>query len=359
MKPKIILIVLAMLLTFSGCTLEINGSPLLLEEPQFEYDPPKIYLQRDITMTFTGDVSFADNWHIMEYATRKNLSPVSLISEDLKYEMANADIAHMNNEFCFSTKGKPVNKAYNFRAAPENVKYYNDLGIDFVTLANNHCFDYGPEAFLEMLDVLNGAEIKYVGAGRNLAEAAAPIYYTIDKKTIAFVAGSRAEKTLKTPEATDKDPGVLYCYDTDKLVAAIKEAKSKADFVVVLVHWGTEDSHKLEPEQKTSARAYVDAGADLIVGGHAHCLQGIEYYKNVPIIYNLGNFLFSNNNVDTALLKVTLSHDGKLTVQLIPAVQKDCNVLSLAGTPDGRKVLDDIESYSEGITIDDNGIVTG
>ena len=337
MKPKIILIVLAMLLTFTGCTLQINGSPLLLEEPQFEYDPPKVLLQRDITMTFTGDVSFADNWHIIQYAERKGLRPTSLISEDLKYEMANADIAHMNNEFCFSTQGKAVNKAYNFRANPENVKYYTDLGIDFVTLANNHCFDYGPEAFLEMLDVLKGADIKYVGAGKNLAEAAAPIYFTVDRRTIAFVAGSRAEKTIKTPEATDTDPGVLYCYETEKLVSAIKEAKANADFVVVLVHWGTEDSHKLEPEQKTSAHVYLDF------------LLGVAF----------GNFLFSNNNVDTALLKVTLSYDNKLTVQLIPAVQKDCNVMSLAGTPDGRKVLDDIVSYSEGISIDDNGIVTG
>lgn len=359
MKPKIILIALAILLTFSGCTLQINGSPLLLEEPQFEYDPPKVYLQRDIVMTFTGDVSFADNWHIMNYCVKKNCSPTALISEDLKYEMAAADIAHMNNEFCFSTTGKAVNKAYNFRANPENVSYYNDLGIDYVTLANNHCFDYGEEAFLEMLDVLNGAGIKYLGAGRNLEEASRPLYYTIDKKTIAIVAATRAEKTLKTPEATDEKPGVFACYDNTKLLSVIKEAKANADFVVVIAHWGTEDSHKLEPEQKTSAHAYVDAGADLIVGGHAHCLQGIEYYKNVPIIYNLGNFLFSNNNVDTALLKVTLTYDGKLIVQLIPAVQKDCNVISLAGTPDGRKVLDDVESYSEGITIDDDGIVTG
>ena len=356
MKPKIILLALAMVLTLSGCYFDSN--PTLLDEPNFDYTPPKLYLYKDIVMTFTGDVSFADNWHIMQYCKKNKCTPVDLVSKDLVEEMQNADIAHMNNEFCLSTRGKEVDKQYNFKGAPENAKYYNDFGVDFVTLANNHCFDYGAEAFLDTLAALDAIGVKYVGAGKNITDASAPLYFDIDGRKIAFVAASRAEKTKRTPEATETEPGVLLCYDTTKFIAAIKEADQNADFVVALVHWGEEDSNKLEDVQKETAKLYIDAGADLIVGGHAHQLQGIEYYKDVPIVYNLGNFLFSRNNVDTALLKVTLTSECKVTLQLIPAVQKDCKVTSLAGTPDGRKVLDDVMSYSTGITIDDDGFVS-
>ena len=356
MKPKVLLLALLMVLTLSGCYFDSN--PTLLDEPDFEYEPPKLNLQKDIVMTFTGDVSFADNWHIMDYCKKNKCTPKDLVSQDLIDEMQNADVAHMNNEFVLSTRGKEIDKSYNFKGKPENAKYYNDFGIDFVTLANNHVWDYGEEAFLDTLDALDAAGVKYVGAGKNIKEASEPLYYEIDGRTIAFVAASRAEKTKRTPEATDTTPGILLCYDTTRFVNEIKEAKSKADFVVALVHWGTEDSDKLEKVQQETARLYIDAGADIIIGGHAHMLQGIEYYKNKPIVYNLGNFLFSSTEIDTAILKVTLTADNEVKLQLIPAVQKDCKVTSEAGTEKGKEILRTVESISEGIVIASDGTVT-
>jgi len=338
----------------------MESNPTLLEKPTFEYVPETTEAtpKKDIVMTFTGDVSFADNWHIMKYCKTNNVTPVDLISDELKTEIKNANISHMNNEFCFSTRGTAIEKQYNFKANPENVKYYTELGVDFVTLANNHCYDYGEDAFLDTLDTLKNADIKYVGAGKDIKEAMSPIYYQAEGKTIAFVAANRSEKNIVTPEATDDTPGVLRCYDTAKFIEVIKEADKNADFVVALVHWGTEDSHKLENVQKETAKLYIDSGADLIVGGHAHCLQGVEYYNGVPIIYNLGNFLFSKTTVDTALLKVTLTSEDKLTLQLIPAIQKDCHVTYVGGTEDGKRILKDIESYSTNVKIDEEGFIT-
>ena len=87
-------------------------------------------------------------------------------------------------------------------------------------------------------------------------------------------------------------------------------------------------------------------------------LQGIEYYKNKPIVYNLGNFLFSSTEIDTALLKVTLTADNEVKLQLIPAIQKDCKVTSVAGTEKGKEILRTVESISEGIVIASDGTVT-
>lgn len=358
MRFKVAIIFTFIVLLFCSCGMGSN--PTLLDKPTFKYVPETTEAppEKDIVMTFTGDVSFADNWHIMQYCQANKVTPVDLIDDALKAEMKNADIAHMNNEFCISTKGTPLQKMYVFRGKPEYAKYYTELGIDFVTLANNHCFDYGEAAFLEMLEVLQNENIKYLGAGKNSEEAQSPIYYEIEGRTVAFVSATRAEKNIRTPEATEESPGVFRCYETGKLVETIKTAKQNADFVVAILHWGTEDSHYLEQVQRDTAKLYIDAGADLIVGGHAHCLQGVEYYNHVPIIYNLGNFLFSKNTIDTALLKVTLSSDNKLTVQMIPAIQKNCHVTSVLGTEDGKRILNDIKSYSEGITIDEEGYIT-
>ena len=129
----------------------------------------------------------------------------------------------INNEFTYSTNGSPMDgKAYTFRADPSRVEIIKELGVDVAGLANNHIFDYGAEAFADTLDTLNNAEISYVGAGRNKQEAMAPLYIEVQGKTIAYVAASRAEKNIMTPEATEDSPGILRCYDTADFITAIQ-----------------------------------------------------------------------------------------------------------------------------------------
>jgi poly-gamma-glutamate synthesis protein (capsule biosynthesis protein) len=102
-------------------------------------------------------------------------------------------------------------------------------------------------------------------------------------------------------------------------VEDIKEARENSDFVVVYVHWGIEKATKPEEYQRNLAKAYIDAGADLVVGSHPHVLQGIEYYNSKPIVYSLGNFIFYNAIAQTAVLKVTVNEQNEATLKLLPA----------------------------------------
>ncbi len=311
------------------------------------------------TVAVTGDICFADNWEIMKNAKSQGLSPTDCISPQLLDKMQSADICLVNNEFCYSDRGEALeDKAYTFRAAKENVKYLHEWGVDIAGLANNHIYDYGEDAFLDTLEVLNDADIPYIGAGKNKTEAYSPYYTEVKGIKLAFVSASRAEKYYMTPVTSGNSPGIAGTYDweTESFINEIREADKNADVVIVYVHWGTEYSEKLQESQKRLAKKYIDAGADAIVGAHAHILQGFEFYNGVPIIYNLGNFWFNNKDIDTVLLELEFNGTD-ISVHLVPAKQKDGKTVILEDTDEGMKILQHLESISENVTIDENGYV--
>lgn len=311
------------------------------------------------TMTFGGDICFADNYVVMQHLKTTENGITDCIDPKLIAQMQAADIAFLNNEFTISDRGKPLaNKAYTFRAAPEHTALYHTLGVDIVSLANNHAYDFGKDAFLDTLDTLDAYNIARIGAGRNLEEAMKPVYYLVNGKKIAFVAATRAEKYILTPAATETESGVLRCYDTKLLLETIKEAKANSDYVIACIHWGKEGSNGLENVQQETAYDYIDAGADLIIGAHAHRLQGIEYYKGKAIFYNLGNFWFDNYNIETGLVKMELYADGTSQFTFLPAWQKNCVTTYELGTEKGDTILKHVESYSINVDIDENGVIT-
>ena len=174
---------------------------------------------------------------------------------------------------------------------------------------------------------------------------------------MAYVNATRAELTLYTPDAGENSPGVLSCYDPAQFEKVIAQAKQQADLVVCCVHWGIEYSYELEQVQKDTARAYIDAGADVIVGTHSHCLQGIEYYKGAPIFYNLGNFWFNEKDLLTCLLELRVTgtkEDWKLNATVVPARQAGCVTKYLT---DGSSVYNLLESISVNAGIKPDGTV--
>ena len=190
--------------------------------------------------------------------------------------MNSSDIMVANNEFTISTRGTPLNKTYTFRADPKRLNIYKEMGVNLVSLANNHIYDYGIEAFNDTLKYLN----------------------------------------IITPGATETTPGVFRCYDNTLLKETIKEVKEKSDYVVLLIHWGKEDSHELEEVIKVTGKEYIDEGADLIVGSHAHltykfipCKQ--EDYKT-SLLYNTEKERVLNN-MNTYSINTILSSDGTIT----------------------------------------------
>ena len=311
------------------------------------------------TLSFVGDVSLADNWHIMPKYDDRGKGVEGILSLDILKIMRDSDLMVANSEFTVSNRGNPLpNKLYTFRAKPERLSIYDEMGVDLVTLANNHVYDYGRDAFLDMLNSFNEYKIPYIGAGHNINEAMAPYYFIIDGYKFAFLSATRAEKYIMTPEATEDSEGVFRCYDPTNLINQISKVKKESDFVIVLVNYGTEGSHKLEQVQIDSSKQYIDAGADAVIGHHAHTLQGVEIYNNKPIIYNLGNFIFNNETIDTAIFQINLGKDGTIKYYIVPAIQKDCYTDILNGSEKSR-VLNDINSWSINTKILENGQIIG
>ena len=307
---------------------------------------------------FTGDINLADGWYQMNYYDRQPDGIYGCLGGGLLSEMNGADIMLINNEFSFSTRGAPLSgKLYTFRAHPKKVEILTQMGVDLVGLANNHIYDYGQDAFFDTLDTLDGAGIDRVGAGRNLQEACTPQYYIVNGRKIAYVAATRAEKNIMTPAAGTNKEGVLRTYDPALFLQVIAKAKENSDFVVAYVHWGTENSTKLEAAQRTQGKQYIDAGADLVVGAHPHVLQGMEFYRDKPIFYSLGNFWFNDVPTDTALLKVLLDENGTVTSVLVPCYQGGGRTDMVTDSAERTRMFSHLQSISIGVDIDETGVI--
>lgn len=312
-----------------------------------------------VTLAFTGDINFADDWETMQVLRGMPDGLDSCLSANLLERMQAADILLVNNEFCYSTRGAPLpGKLYTFRANPENVQLLQAMGADIVSLANNHVYDYGPEAFEDTLATLLGADIPYVGAGKNIQEAMQAQYFIAGGIKIAYVAASRAEKYIMTPEATSSEPGVLRTYDPALFLQAVQTAKQNADVVIAYPHWGTENTHVLEEAQVELGHMLIDAGASLVIGAHPHCLQGLEYYNGAAVAYSLGNFWFNTATGDTALLEVTLQSPEDISLQILPCLQKG-GVTTLVSDPaEQLRIFSHLQEISGGaVTIDHTGTV--
>ena len=363
------------MLCLSGCAKSDtkHNDSINLEETQFETEQDEntedteieevqVDLHEyDFTVCFGGDISLDEVAVTTKQLDNSENGIYDCISPELIAIMQEADIMCLNNEFTYSTNGSPMNgKAYTFRANPSRVEVLQEMGVDLVLLANNHVYDYGKQAMLDTLETLENANIDYFGAGRNLEEAMKPVYYEINGKTIAFVGASRAEKYKMTPQATEDSAGILRCYDTKLFLEAIKEADENADFVIANVHWGTEYSYELEEVQLTTGKAYLDAGADIIVGGHSHCLQGMEYYNGKPILYSLGNYWFNGKTLDSMLVNLHFygnDLEQNLEVSVIPAIQSNAKTQIVTNAQEQERIYSLLEDISINVEIDEFGVV--
>lgn len=308
----------------------------------------------DTVINFVGDISLADNFDIMPYYDKRNEGVYGILSKEVVDIMTTSDIMVANNEFTISKRGTPLNKTYTFRADPKRINIYKEMGIDMVSLANNHIYDYGEEAFIDTLNYLKEEGISYSGAGRNINEAKKASYFIVNGYKIAFISSTRAEKNIITPGATETESGTFRCYDPNLLIETIKEEKEKSDYVILLIHWGKEDSHEIEEVLYETGKKYIDAGADLIVGSHAHLLQGMEFYNNKLIAYNLGDFIFNRETKDTGILKLTINNEGNMQYNFVPCKQENYKT-SLLSDKEKLRVLENMTNYSINILFDENG----
>ena len=315
--------------------------------------------EEEIVISFTGDFNLAEDWYTMErYIDAKNdLS--ECIDAELLREMQSADILMMNNEFVYSDNKEALEgKAYTFRADLERIQILEEFGVDIVSLGNNHTYDFGEEGLLDTLDVLDDAGVAYIGAGRNLDEAKKIVYFVANGKKIAFVSATEIERTKKyTKEATEDAAGALKTLYPQVFCEGIEEAANYSDYVIAIPHWGSEGTLYPDASQLRLAKLYEKAGADAIIGGHPHRLQGAGFINDTPVAYSIGNFWFSTGTLYTTLAQVVISSDGKLTLKFLPCVQKDLTTSLITDKTEKDEFYHYIAAISSNIGIDAAGNV--
>lgn len=288
--------------TFGGTEMgsfsSVSGSQASDGYPEGEAD------DTSITLLFAGDVLLSS--HVLNaYDTAGGIGGV--LDENIRKEIDAVDWFMLNQEFPFSNRGEAAeDKQFTFRLPPSRVNILQEMGVDMVTLANNHALDFGVEALLDTCTTLDDAGILRVGAGADLEEAKRFQTVELQGKTIGFLGATRVIPVYEW-NAGASTPGMFTTYDPSLLLQEIQAAKKICDYVVVYVHWGVEKSTIPEDYQRTMGRQYIDAGADLVIGAHPHVLQEIEYYQGKPIVYSLGNFVFGSSIPQTMLLEVTLT----------------------------------------------------
>ena len=253
-----------------------------------------------------------------------------------------ADYTIGNLECPIATVGEPLqNKIVSFRAHPRVVPLLVGR-FDALGVANNHSGDYGQAAFLETLGLLADQGIATFGGGRQLAEAHRPLWIARGGLLIAVLAYN--EFKPRSFEAGAEWAGIAWSEDT-QVVADIRAARTAgADLVILFMHWGWERELQPSERQRQLARLMIDAGADLVVGGHPHVTQGVEYHQGKLIVYSLGNFVFDGFDYAAGrsgwLLRLTLDKRGLLAWDTLAAeIDDDGTPHPHAGiaTPCGRR----------------------
>ena len=295
----------------------------LVKEKESTESPVK----SETTLVFTGDILIGN-------AVSANYDAGGMdgvLSKDMQDILKNADIVMVNEEFPFSERGVQMeDKQFTFRMNPRYVSLFKDMGVDIVSLANNHVLDYGAEALSDTFMTLDEAGILYAGAGESEERAKEPQIIEVNGKKYGFLAASRV-LPVASWNVENTAPGVFSTYDATALVEEIKKVRAECDYLTVFVHWGLERKEYPESYQKTLAMQYIDAGADAVIGSHSHCLQGVEYINGKPVFYSLGNFLFGQDG-NTVALKAVIGEDGSVTYAFVAAKEQGARTISCEET---------------------------
>jgi poly-gamma-glutamate capsule biosynthesis protein CapA/YwtB (metallophosphatase superfamily) len=258
-----------------------------------------------VTLAFGGDVHF-------EGRVADLLSTPDGLAA-LRPVVGGADVAVVNLETAITDRGVEQPKIYHFRTTPQALLTLQQAGVDAVSMANNHAVDYGPDGLTDTLAAQASSPIPVVGIGSNAEKAFAPAVFDVRGTKVAVLASSQVNDfTVHSFPATDARAGIAGNLDNTRLLAAVRAARAASDVVVVYVHWGTDYTTCPDAAQTSTAAALAKAGADVVVGGHAHRVQGAGWLGRAYVGYGLGNFVWLNTRgpADTV--------SGVLTVNVDP-----------------------------------------
>jgi poly-gamma-glutamate capsule biosynthesis protein CapA/YwtB (metallophosphatase superfamily) len=310
MIVKAFFIISTMLIACLIFPVEIDYATPPTQLPEEKIKPISVFLVGDIMLDRGVDYYIQQNndWHW----------PFREISDYLNQ----ADLVFGNLESMISDQGNKIGSVYSFRANPNTLKALSGANFSVLSVANNHSFDYGREAFQDTLSRLEQANISYVGGSFSEKEAHQAVIKEIDETKIGFLAYT----CVGSPhwQAQENSSGIAWMSldHTEKLAQDIEKAKQESDILIVSLHFGKEYQKQPNNSQKTIAKKAIDYGADLVVGHHPHVLQPLEKHEDGWIVYSLGNFVFdqyfSIETMQAAVLEITIQNKEIAEVYLQP-----------------------------------------
>jgi Bacterial capsule synthesis protein PGA_cap len=243
---------------------------------------------KPVVLAFGGDIHFEG---VLE--GRLAESPSTLL-DPIEPVLERADLAVVNLETAVTNGGSAMSKEYVFRAPATAYAALRGGGADVASLANNHGMDYGVEGLRDSMAAARKYRFPVIGAGMDAKRAYAPYRRTIAGQRIAVIGATQVldDHLISSWTAGPGKPGLASAKNVARLVEEVKRARSTSDTVVVFLHWGVEGAGCPSSRQKSLASALVLAGADIIVGGHAHRQQGAGKLRGALVAYGLGNFVY-------------------------------------------------------------------
>jgi poly-gamma-glutamate synthesis protein (capsule biosynthesis protein) len=263
---------------------------------------------KPVVLAFGGDVHFEGAIGAELRETPRHV--LASISRVLKP----ADLAVVNLETAITNSGARASKEFVFRAPATAFAALRAGGVDVASMANNHGMDYGERGLRDSLAAARRYRFPVVGIGLDDAQAYRPFRATIRGRRISVLGATQVldDHLISAWTAGREKPGLASAKEVPRLLRAVREARKSSDTVVVFLHWGIELEQCPSSDQRTLAKQLVAAGADVVVGGHAHRVQGAGRLGNALVGYGLGNFVWygtSELSTQTGVLLVTV--DGR------------------------------------------------
>src|SRR3954466_6916176 len=291
-----------------------SAAPSQTSAPASTTSPP---LRGPVTLSFAGDVHTAGRLTERFQQPRSALAPVAAL-------LSGADLTVVNLETAVTDRGTAEHKSFTFRAPPSVFDALRVAGVDVVSMANNHGVDFGAVGLADSLDAAGQRGFPVVGLGADDTAAFAPHVVRVRGERIAVLGADQvADSTLQRYSAGPGRGGVASAFDTDRLLQAVASARQQADTVVVYLHWGQEEHSCPTTLQRDLAHQLSQAGADIVVGTHAHQLQGAGWLGQTYVAYGLGNFIWwrslSEISVETGVLQLTVDDGQVLQADFVPA----------------------------------------
>ncbi|WP_239114801.1 CapA family protein [Planotetraspora kaengkrachanensis] len=275
--------------------------------------------RRPYTISFAGDVHFEGVLRgRLDADPRTALGPIANV-------LRKADLTALNLETAITTGGSPApGKQYTFRAPATAFTALKAAGVDVVTMANNHGMDYMESGLQDTLGAIRRSKFPVVGIGKDEAAAYRPYRVTVKGNRVSLIGATQVldDEFIQAWTATADQGGLASAKNEPRLIKAVRDARKNSDTVIVFLHWGTELATCPTSVQRSLAEALEKAGADVIVGSHAHVLLGGGYHEGAYVQYGLGNFAFYNSGPETGktgVLTLTINGRKVLKDQWTPA----------------------------------------